>query len=86
MQLTLFAIKTLRANDCKLTNKPEEKVEILNEQFYSVFVDEGDDQLPKFEDQSKGFSIDVDELDIDYKDVLKRLKEVMVNGQCESTL
>ena len=43
-------------------------MEILNEQFYNVFIDEGADQLPKFEDRSKGFSIDVDELDVDYID------------------
>ena len=41
-------IKTLRENNGKLRNKPVEIVEILNQQFYSVFVNEGADQLTGF--------------------------------------
>ena len=48
-------------------------VELLNEQFKSVFVIEGDGELPVFESRNNECSIDIDKSSVVFSDVVDRL-------------
>ena len=66
-------IKALRNAYGEITNEMTDIVELLNEQFKSVFVIEGDGELPVFESRKNECLIDIDESSIVFSDVVDML-------------
>jgi len=72
----------MKRKDGSISNDSVEICELLNEQFQSVFVNEGADELPDFGWRNGGNSLDMSEEDVEYEDVLKRLKSLEVDKAC----
>jgi len=76
------SIRAMRRQDGSITNDNAEISELLNEQFQSVFVNEGDEPLPNVSCRNEGLSVDIQEDDIKYEDVLRRLKALEEDKAC----
>ena len=73
-------IRALMNSSNQVTNDPRDIVEILNDQFQSVFVKERDsDVLPDFPMRTIN---ECSEIDISYNDILSRLKNLNPDKSC----
>ncbi len=69
-------IKAIRDSNGEITNDSNKIVEIFNNQFESVFVKEGEGDLPNFEPKFSCEPIDIDEDLIALDDIKKRLQNL----------